>query len=49
MRNLIIVTFAAASLLAAASVAKAGSWWNGAYFPPCHMIQGMIPGCGLSD
>jgi len=35
MRKLIISTIAIASLLAVSSVANAGYWWNGVYYPWC--------------
>jgi hypothetical protein len=35
MRKIIISTIAIASLLAVSSVANAGYWWNGVYYPTC--------------
>jgi hypothetical protein len=35
MRKFIITVLATTSLLAMASAANAGYWWNGTYYPSC--------------
>jgi hypothetical protein len=36
MRKFIIGALAATSLVAVASAAQAGYWWNGFYYPSCY-------------